>query len=118
MNDRNAMIEETLRALLASNEALQVAVSSVRDGVATLQKTVQTLQQTAEKQQEAISVLQADVAAIKVGQAQYATKAEVEMVRSDLYKALEAQTWRIITLFTVVCSGLTAGVYYIARNVH
>ncbi|MYN40774.1 hypothetical protein GTP55_15510 [Duganella sp. FT109W] len=48
----------------------------------------------------------------------YATKAEVESVRSELYKALEAQTWHLLVWLTAVCSGLTGAVYYIARNVH
>ncbi|MFS2007882.1 hypothetical protein ACEN9F_30155 [Duganella sp. CT11-25] len=111
MNDRNAMIEETLRALLASNEALRVAVSSVRNGVETLQKTE-------EKQQESIVLIQTDVAAIKVGLSHCATKAEVEMVRADLYKTLAAQTWKLFTLILVLGSALTTAVYYIARNVH
>ena len=48
----------------------------------------------------------------------YAKKVDVEMVRTEFYKAMEAQTWRLITWMTVVCSGLTAAVYFIARNVH
>jgi DNA-binding phage protein len=119
------MIEETLRTLLASNEALHVAVSSVRSGVETLQKTVEkqqemigALQKTVEKQQESIVLIQTDVAAIKVGLSHCATKAEVEMVRADLYKTLEAQTWKLFTLILVLGSALTTAVYYIARNVH
>ena len=112
------MIEETLRVLLASNEALQVAISSVRDGLQTLQGATGTMQKTLEKQQEAIGVLQLDVAAIKAGQSQYAKTAEVEMIRSELYKSLEAQTWRLFTWLTVICSGLTTAVYFITRNVH
>ncbi len=67
--------------------------------------------------QVAVTALQIDVAGIKGTMTQYATHAEVEAVRSELYKAIEAQTWRLMIWMTAVCSGLTAAVYYIARNV-
>jgi hypothetical protein len=111
MNDRNAMIEETLRTLLASNEALQVAVSSIRDNLEKLQKTF-------DKQQESISHLLVDVTATKVGLSHCATKADVEAVRTAFHKGLEAQTWKLVVLLTALGSGLTAAVYYIARSVH
>ncbi|MYM25016.1 hypothetical protein GTP46_20520 [Duganella sp. FT135W] len=47
-----------------------------------------------------------------------ATQAEVERVRAEFYKAIHEQTTRLLVGVTVVCSGLTAAVYYIARNVH
>jgi chromosome segregation ATPase len=111
METQATSTEEALRTLLertaaqqASLEALAASVAELRDG--------QRLMQAA------ITSLQVDVAGIKGTMTHYATHAEVESVRAELYKALEAQTWRILVFMTAVCSGLTAAVYFIARNVH
>ncbi|MTV36911.1 hypothetical protein [Duganella radicis] len=111
MDSQTASTEEALRTLLertaalqASTDALAVTVSELRDGQVALQGTV--------------TGLQVDLAVIKGTMSHYATHAEVESVRAELYKAIEAQTWRLLVWMTAVCSGLTAAVYYIARNVH
>jgi hypothetical protein len=87
-----------------------------------IDESLRTLQAGYDKLHGAVTQVQVDMAGVKVNvdfiMRHYATKADVELLRSDLYKALEAQTWRLVTWMTVVCSGLTAAVYYIARNVH
>ena len=133
---RYSAIEEALRALQASNEALHADSSLMRGEVAVVQSTVNRLQGDVNKLQSDVTKVQSDVAAQQASIVQvqaevtilngkfdffiehYAKKVDVEMVRTEFYKAMEAQTWRLITWMTVVCSGLTAAVYFIARNVH
>ena len=133
---RYSAIEEALRALQASNEALHADSSLMRGEVAVVQSTVNRLQGDVNKLQSDVTKVQSDVASQQASIVQvqaevtilngkfdffiehYAKKVDVEMVRTELYKAMEAQTWRLITWMTVVCSGLTAAVYFIARNVH
>ena len=126
---RYIAIEEALRALQASNEALHADSALVREEVAVVQSTVNRLQSDVTKvqidvasQQIALTQVQAEITILN-GKfdffiEHYAKKVDVEMVRTEFYKAMEAQTWRLITWMTVVCSGLTAAVYFIARNVH
>ena len=140
---RYSAIEEALRALQASNEALHADSSLMRGEVAVVQSTVNRLQGDVNKLQSDVNKLQSDVTKVQTDVASqqvsivqvqaevtilngkfdffiehYAKKVDIEMVRTELYKAMEAQTWRLITWMTVVCSGLTAAVYFIARNVH
>ena len=133
---RYIAIEEALRALQASNEALHADSALVRNEVAAVQSTVNRLQSDVNKLQTDVSKVQSDVASQQTSLTQvqaevtilngkfdffiehYAKKVDVEMVRTEFYKAMEAQTWRLITWMTVVCSGLTTAVYFIARNVH
>ena len=133
---RYSAIEEALRALQASNEALHADSSLMRGEVAVVQSTVNRLQGDVNKLQSDVTKVQSDVASQQASIVQvqaevtilngkfdffiehYAKKVDVEMARTELYKAMEAQTWRRITWMTVVCSGLTAAVYFIARNVH
>jgi hypothetical protein len=111
METQTTSTEEMLRTLLvrtavlqAGNEALMASVAELRGGQVVMQ--------------ESINELQVATVGIKAVAAHHATNADVERVRSELYKALEAQTWRMFVWLTAVCSGLTAAVYYIARNVH
>ena len=140
---RYIAIEEALRALQASNEALHADSVLVRDEVAAVQSTVNRLQGDVNKLQSDVTKIQSDVSKVQgevasqqgsLMQVQaevtilngkfdffiehYAKKVDVEMVRTEFYKAMEAQTWRLITWMTVVCSALTTAVYFIARNVH
>ncbi|WP_416242770.1 hypothetical protein ACLSSQ_11715 [Azospira sp. APE16] len=43
---------------------------------------------------------------------------EVGVLRSEFHKEMNAQTWRIIGLISVVSSALVAAVFFIAKNVH
>jgi len=108
METQTTSTEEMLRTLLvrtavlqAGQEALASSAAELRDGQVVMQKS--------------INELQVDTATIK---ATAATQAEVERVRAELYKAIHEQTMRLLVGVTAVCSGLTAAVYYIARNVH
>lgn len=104
MDTQTTSTEEMLRTLLA-----HTAVSQA--GIEALQKSVSILQNS-------VNELQVDTASIKATTAHHATQAEVERIRVELYKTMEAQTWRLFVSLTAVCSGLTAAVYFIARNVH
>jgi len=111
MDTQATSTEELLRLLLtrtavlqAGNEALVASVAEMRDGQVVMQAS--------------INALQVETVSIKANTAHHATHADVESVRSELYRALEAQTWRVLVWMTAVGSGLTAAVYYIARNVH
>ena len=99
--ERTAVLQERSVAQQASFDALAASVAEMRDGQMVMQKS--------------INELQVDMAAVK---ATAATQAEVERVRAELYKAIHEQTMRLLVWMTAVCSGLTAAVYYIARNVH
>jgi hypothetical protein len=108
METQTTSTEAVLRTVLertaaqqASLDALIASVAELRDGQIAMQ--------------ESITELQVDMASIK---ATAATQAEVERVRAELYKALQEQTMRLFFWLTAVGSGLTAAVYYIARNVH
>jgi predicted nuclease with TOPRIM domain len=133
---RYIAIEGALRALQAGNETLHADAVLVRQEVAAVQSAVNRLEGDVNKLQSDLTKVQSDVVSQQtfVLQVQaevtilngkfdffiehYAKKVDVEMVRTEFYKAMEAQTWRLITWMTVVCSGLTAAVYFIARNVH
>jgi uncharacterized protein YoxC len=102
--ERTAVLQERCAAQQASLDALAASVAEVRDGQVVMQA--------------AVTSLQVDTANIKGTMAHHATQAEVISVRSELYKALQEQTMRLFFWLTAVGSGLTAAVYYIARNVH
>ena len=111
MDTDTTSAEEALRTLLvrtavlqAGNEALAASLAELRGGQVVMQGS--------------INALQVEMASIKVATAHHATQAEVERIRAELYKALQTQTLRLLVWMTAVCSGLTAAVYYIARNVH
>ena len=91
---RYTAVEEALHALGASNDALRAAVSPLQAEVAILNAKFDFFVEN------------------------YARKADVETIRTEIYKAMDAQTWKLITWMTVVCSGLATVVYFIARNVH
>lgn len=93
------------------NEAILAALKALQDGQ-------DTLLRDQVKIQVSLGIVQTEITGLKERMDHYATKAEVESVRSELYKALEAQTWRLLVWMTAVCSGLTGAVYYVARNVH
>ena len=87
--------------------------------------------------EQAWTVVQTDVAVIREN---YVTKADLAQAKAEFYQALSeqssklqqaineqtwkfhqeihAQTWKVISWVTAICTGLTAAVYFIARNVH
>jgi maltooligosyltrehalose synthase len=107
MDDRLISIEQTLTALQASGDALHAEFRRL---------------------QASNDVIRVDLAKLQVAidsfAERYATKADLEMVKTavsdakiEFYKAMQAQTWKLISWMTVVCSALTTAVYFIARNV-
>jgi outer membrane murein-binding lipoprotein Lpp len=78
------------------------------DRLATIETNVATLQTN-------VATLQADVALIR---SNYATKDDVAKVAMRMLAAINDQTWKIIVWVSSVGFALTAGVYFIARNVH
>lgn len=59
---------------------------------------------------------------VEVIRSNYVTKEDLVRaegaLRVELHRELDKQTWRFVGFMTVVCSALTAAVYFIARNVH
>ena len=101
---------------------LQSDVNKLQSDVTKVQSDVTKVQGNVAAQQASLTQVQTEITLLN-GKfdffiEHYAKKVDVEMVRTEFYKAMEAQTWRLITWMTVVCSGLTAAVYFIARNVH
>ncbi|MYM67965.1 hypothetical protein GTP45_14155 [Pseudoduganella sp. FT55W] len=115
METQTTSTEEMPRTLLVRTAVLQAGNEAL---AASLAAAVTDLRDRQVAMQESFNALQVETAGIKAVAAHHATNADVERVRSELYKALEAQTWRMFVWLTAVCSGLTAAVYYIARNVH
>ena len=108
MDDRLTSIEQTLTGLQASGDALHAEFRR-------LQASNDVIRVDLAKSQVAIDSFAE----------RYATKADLDMVKTavsdakiEFYKAMQAQTWKLISWMTVVCSALTTAVYFIARNVH
>jgi hypothetical protein len=140
---RYIAIEEALRALHADAVLVREEVALVQSAVNVLQSDMTKVQGDLTKVQSDLTKVQSDLIKVQSDlvlqqtiamqmQAQvtllnekfdffnehYAKRVDLEMVRTEFYKAMEAQTWKLITWITVVCSGLTTAVYFIARNVH
>jgi predicted GNAT family acetyltransferase len=104
MDDRLTSIERALTALQASSDAMRVELAKVQTSNDAMNTRLQM--------------------AMDFFAAHYATKAEIEMVKTavsdsriEFHKAMREQTWRFVTWTTVICSALTTAVYFIARNV-
>ena len=48
----------------------------------------------------------------------YATKEDLALLKADVYKAMNEQTWKIIGAMITFGTLLSGIVFYIARNVH
>jgi len=125
MDSQTTSTEDTPQTLLVRtavmqvhNETILAALKALQDGQDALSKEFAVLRDGQTAIQVSIGIVQTEVTGLRERMSYYGTKAEVESVRSELYKALEAQTWRLLVWLTAVCSGLTGAVYYIARNVH
>jgi hypothetical protein len=59
---------------------------------------------------------------VEVIRSNYVTKEdffrEIGILRAEFHKELYVMTWRFVGAMTVICSSLTAAVYFIARYVH
>ena len=101
MDDQLTAIEKALQALLASNEAMRVDIARLQVQMAFVIENYAT---------------KADLEMVKTSLE--SVKASVSDAKTELYEAINAQTWKLISWVTVVCSALTTAVYFIARNVH
>ena len=129
VRDEVAAVQSTVNRLQGDVNKLQSDVIKILSDVTKIQSDVSKVQGDVSKvqgevasQQGSLMQVQAEVTILN-GKfdffiEHYAKKVDVEMVRTEFYKAMEAQTWRLITWMTVVCSALTTAVYFIARNVH
>ena len=122
VRDEVAAVQSTVNRLQGDVNKLQSDVTKIQSDVTKIQSDVSKVQGEVASQQGSLMQVQAEVTILN-GKfdffiEHYAKKVDVEMVRTEFYKAMEAQTWRLITWMTVVCSALTTAVYFIARNVH
>ena len=68
----------------------------------------------AEKTGERLGVIERDVAVIK---SNYATREDLQAAKADLHKAMNDQTWKIITWMTGISTALVAATFFLARFV-
>jgi len=123
----NSQMTDT--AILEALHALQASMLAQQSHMQAQQASLQAMQMSMNAQQESIQNLRSDVSGLKVKvdllyqfyakkEDVMAVEVKVESLRGEIYKAVEAQTWKIFTWLTILGSSLTAAVYYIARNVH
>lgn len=62
-----------------------------------------------------IAVLREDVALIR---SNYATKEDIVSIKVSMLEVMNAQTWKFVTWTTAAMGLWSAGIYFIARNVH
>ena len=115
MATQTTSTEEMLRTLLVRTAVLQTGQETLATSVAELRDGQAELRGGQVVMQKSINELQVDMGTMK---ATAATQAEGERIRAELYKAIHEQTMRMLVWMTAVCSGLSAAVYFIARNVH
>jgi hypothetical protein len=101
---RTAVMQSQQETMLAVQKAMLVELVALRDGQAELRGSA--------------GVVQAEVKALNEKLVYYATEAQVESVRTEVHKSINAQTLRLFIWLTSVCSGLAVAAYHIARNIH
>ncbi len=75
---------------------------------------VANLEALAEKTGERLVVIERDVAVIK---SNCATREDLQAAKADLHKAMNDQTWKIITWMTGISTALVAATFFLARFV-
>ena len=75
---------------------------------------VANLEALAEKTGERLGVIERDAAIIK---SNYATREDLQAAKADLHKAMNDQTWKIITWMTGISTALVAATFFLARFV-
>ena len=75
---------------------------------------VTKLEALAEKTGERLVVIERDVAVIK---SNCATREDLQAAKADLHKAMNDQTWKIITWMTGISTALVAATFFLARFV-
>mgnify|MGYP003584842272 CR=1 FL=1 len=79
-----------------------------------MQARIAKLESLAEKTSERLGAIEKDVSIIK---SNYATKEDLALLKADVYKAMNEQTWKIIGAMITFGTLLSGIVFYIARNV-
>ena len=79
-----------------------------------MEARVAKLESLAEKTSERLAAIEKDVSVIK---SNYATKEDLALLKADVYKAMNEQTWKIIGAMITFGTLLSGIVFYIARNV-
>lgn len=75
---------------------------------------VANLETLAEKTGERLGVIERDAAIIK---SNYATREDLQAAKADLHKAMNDQTWKIITWMTGISTALVAATFFLVRFV-
>lgn len=88
-------------------DALELHMDKLELRMDKLEQRMDKLEQRIDGMDRRLSLVEQGLAVI---QANYATK-------EDLYRVINAQTWRLVTFMTGACTALVAATYYIARNV-
>ena len=79
-----------------------------------MESRVAKLESLAEKTSERLGAIEKDVSIIK---SNYATKEDLALLKADVYKAMNDQTWKIIGAMITFGTLLSGIVFYVARNV-
>ena len=79
-----------------------------------MEARVAKLEALAEKTGERLGVIERDVAIIK---SNYATREDLQAAKADLHKAMNDQTWKIITWMTGISTALVAATFFLVRFV-
>lgn len=79
-----------------------------------MEARVTKLESLAEKTSERLGAIEKGVSVIK---SNYATKEDLALLKADLYRAMNDQTWKIIGAMITFGTLLSGIVFYIARNV-
>jgi len=86
-----------------------------------MEARVASLEALAEKTSGQLGAIERDLAVIKGDYATkadiMATKTDIMAAKADLYKAINDQTWKIVTWTTGLGAALVAITFFIARNV-
>ena len=79
-----------------------------------MQARIAKLESLAEKTSERLGAIEKDVSIIK---SNYATREDLQAAKADLHKAMNDQTWKIITWMTGISTALVAATFFLARFV-
>lgn len=113
MRDRLTLVEQHLAVLRADVASLREN-SATKEDLAIVKANLSNLQANCATKEDLAGV-RADLANLK---ANCATKADVLSAKSELYIAMNAQTWKFVSWTTGMMGMLVATVYFVARNVH
>ena len=100
--------------------ALEQAWTVVQTDVAVIRENYVTKADLAQAKAEFYQALNAHSEKMHVALSEQSSKLQ-QAINEQTWKfhqEIHAQTWKVISWVTAICTGLTAAVYFIARNVH